>query len=349
MKSVKSELLLLIAWAALICTYCTPLVAQDEKAPADAPADATQVNAEDQSASATPETKSEPNGTPAETDTKSRLEESKLREEVKKLRLGNEVKTNWSEWLTYATSAVGLAIAWATFILNRLQARKLQQELTINKRKHLLEVFEALGDTEPQVRMGAVAVLARWLREDGSGLDEQENPSRDVTPATSRSNADELREMRSRRRTITSILVAVTKFEETEEIQKYIADNLVLARGAIVEDNETVCDDTTSPLKDDSFDFQGAKLTNAWWKRVDGRNVDFYAATLQRASLREGFLSEAIFSKGNLEHAVFENANLADARFKHANLRNSRMAGAHLAAARLDAAQGICWKKTPIN
>ncbi len=33
-------------------------------------------------------------------------------------------------------------------------------------------------------------------------------------------------------------------------------------------------------LKNDGFDFQGTKLNNAWWERIDAREVDFFEASI---------------------------------------------------------------------
>ena len=311
-----SGLRLLHTCVVLFCISTDAVVAQQ---PAEPPAP----NAADQQDKPPAEAKEEQQAAADRTITKAKLEESKLREEVRKLRSNNEEKTDWSSVLTWFTSIFGVAIAVGGFGLNQLQKKKLEQDLYINERKHLIEVFKELGSTQTKVRMGAVAVLARSLRE--------------LSARACSENSQLLKdELTWRRRTVTSVLVSVTKFEEAEEIQKYIADNVAGALTAIVPEGTCECDmPSESPLKDRSFDFQGAKLTNAWWKRVDARNVDFYGATMPRASFREAFLRGAIFSKANLERAVFVDACLKKVRMKHANLKGARLVDADLNEARL--------------
>lgn len=264
---------------------------------------------------------------PTADDRKAALELEKLEVEIQNLR-ADSGKGDWSGWLTAVGLLVSAAIGSAGVAHNLVQKRKLEQDLKINKTKHLLEVFKELGSQDPKIRMGAVAILARWLRELDYELRETGNAS------------DEPREERRRLRTITSVLVSVTKFEDTEEIQKYIADNIAKSLGAIIpEDKPTLDPDSTSPLKHDSFDLQGGRFTNAWWSRLDARHVDFYGATLRRASLRGAFLHHATLSKADLRDAVFVDADLIGALLKNSDLREAKLSGADLTNANLTGAK----------
>src|SRR5207253_1683619 len=93
------------------------------------------------------------------------------------------------------------------------------------------------------------------------------------------------------RPTIVNVLIAMTKFESEVAIQKYVADSLARALGAIVPP-DAEGPSGASPLK--AFDFQGAKLQGAWWKRIDARDIDFYAAHLRHAGLRGAFLADSV-------------------------------------------------------
>jgi Pentapeptide repeats (8 copies) len=88
---------------------------------------------------------------------------------------------------------------------------------------------------------------------------------------------------------------------------------------------------------------EGARLENAWWKRVDARGVDFYKASLVRAGLRQAFLSGAVLKKADLSNATLvdaqlDGADLTDADLRGANLRGANLAGAILKGAKLDRA-----------
>lgn len=184
---------------------------------------------------------------------------------------------------------------------HELQSDKLRQELENSRREHDLGTFKALGEGDPRIRIGAVSVLAQRVHE----LNEKQ-PHTEVE--------------KQQRTTIIRVLIAVTKHEDTEEIQKYIADHLVEVLGARV-DAGSPPQGTKSPMA--AFDFQGARLTNAWWQNVDLRGVDLYKAKLPRAGLAGSFLQEAVLKNADLSSASLSNSSAGAAHTQKVNLEGA--------------------------
>jgi hypothetical protein len=123
-----------------------------------------------------------------------------------------------------------------------LQAQKLRQELGISRSEHSLKLFEALGSGDARVRIGAASELGQRVRE----LNDQV----ETAPVSAEGSSVE-----REREAIIRVLIAVTKYEDREEVQKHIADPIVDLLGA------RATGLSKSPLAD--FDFQGTKLSNA--------------------------------------------------------------------------------------
>ncbi len=219
---------------------------------------------------------------------------------------------------------------------HELQSRKLTEEIRISRSEHDFKLFEALGSHEPRIRLGAASELGQRVHElnersSSSSISEQERNS-----------------CERERMTIVSVLIAVTKHENNEELQKHIADLIVEVLKA---HTKTSAKEPNSPLA--KFDFQAARLTNAWWKGVDARGSDFYKACLVRAGLANSQLSKAIFKNADLREATlreadaeevnFEGADMSDikaqrANLKHAVLKNANLKNANLSHANLEGA-----------
>ncbi len=265
---------------------------------------------------------------------------SKLREETSSLKITNDAIGNrtklFTTWLSAAGGAAAtLLIGVITFLLNRsfnrtqnaklqqdlklskdkhdLETRKLAQDKQLAREKHLLDLFRELNSDKPRVRIGVIAVLMQRLktiRGDGNT-----------------SEAESVQEFD----TIARVLISVTKHEEEPEIQKYIADGLAEALGAIVPEGHLPGKE--SPLK--KYDLQGAKLDNAWWRRVDARGVDFNKASFSGAGLREAFFNEAVLRKANLSRAKLVRADLSNTNLSEADLTNADLSEANLEGADL--------------
>jgi hypothetical protein len=237
---------------------------------------------------------------------------AKLTEETKGLKSTNEALDSRTKLLTAWVAAIGslssIAVALLLWFfgrrLNRTQQSKLEQDKELELKKHILEVFHELGDKEPRLRIGAAALLIERLKrlqsqndQDDSGKVQKEKikldlsilrvlrsiPKRYLTMQKGKTNPVERIEQQDLPM-IVSVLISVTKYERREEIQKYIADGLAKALNAMVPPDQAGPTEAKSPLE--PYDFQGAKLGNAWWKRIDARKVDFYEAHLVRAGLR---------------------------------------------------------------
>lgn len=270
----------------------------------------------------------------------------KLKQETKGLQSANDSIDSRFKWLTgWLTAAGSIIVALFLYLagrsLNITQKDKLIQDKEQGRETHLLEVFNDLGDKEPRIRIGAAAILIQRLKR----LREKENRQREQHDDIDSAEMHEL-DM------IVGVLISVTKHEEKDQIQKYIADGLADSLDAIFGDAEfkngkpvkAPSDDGESPLK--KYDFQGAKLENAWWKHIDARGVDFYGAHLERIGLRESFLSGAKLRKTNLKGATLEfaqldkheklgEADLQDAQLQRAKLRGANLKGANLKKANL--------------
>ncbi|HSF43846.1 MAG TPA: pentapeptide repeat-containing protein [Thermoanaerobaculia bacterium] len=255
---------------------------------------------------------------------KLQAEKAKLAEETRELQETNAAIGRWTRGVTTWAGAVGSLfgafLAILAFVvsrsLNSTQQQKLVQDKAIERQKHLLEIFKSLGEENaPRVRIGAVAILVQRIR-----------TLRRTNPQADPDNADEVP-------TIVSVLIAASKHELKPEIQKQIADGLAQSLGAIVPDGKLPDPSTQSPLK--PYDFQGAKLENAWWRRVDARDADFYGAHLARAGLREAFLSGTALKKATLNESTLEDAQLDGANLQGAKLVNTKMARANLRNAQL--------------
>ncbi len=272
-------------------------------------------------------------------------EVKKLREETKGLQGANEALDVWYRKLMTALAGlggiiVGLIVYLASRSLNTTQQRKIEEDKEQGHETHLLDLFNDLGDKEPKIRIGAVAILVQritTLREEI--LAKPDDPK----PQAKRELGRKKREVDM----IVSVLISITKHEDKDQIQKYIADGLANALSAIVPDNKDKPDDLESPLK--KYDFQGAKLENVWWKHIDARGVDFYGAHLQRAGLRKAFLSGAKLRKANLKDATMVEAHLEtidkedptdlqEAQLPNAKLSRAKLSGANIKKANLKGA-----------
>ena len=286
---------------------------------------------------------------------------NKLKAEVRSLQLSNDAAGPITRWATMWLSAIGAALgalltAIATFSIWRLgwrvnsafnsaQTRKLEQDRELERAKHDMTLFERLGHENLRVQLAAASALTGRLEELRSMLG----------PADSQLE----------RRTIIQVLVAVVKKSDGEAaapatwpvptalglsagakangqgavhpaLMKLIADNLVKAMGAIVPgdgDRWPPPSIKYSPLR--AFDFQKVQFQNAYWKRVDGRQVDFFRADLSNAGLKEAFLSDAILKEANLSGSVLKDARLYAADLRAANLSAADLRGADLRQADL--------------
>jgi hypothetical protein len=251
---------------------------------------------------------------------KKKLEQEvqKLQEEVQSLKNANDGLGRFLPWFQALGlgALVGAILTVAGANLSRLQNRKLKQdekfatddhyletqklkqEMDIGRGQHNLKLFEALGSPEPRIRLGAVSALSQRAREAPEDL-----------------------------QTILRVLIGVTKHEDNRDLQKHIADAIVDVLGACKPDLPV------SPLK--QFNFQGARLTNAWWKEVDARGADFYRAQLPRAGLANGRLDDAVFKNADLTGATLRDAQARRASFEGANMTRVKAEGIDLEGADL--------------
>jgi len=277
-------------------------------------------------------------------------EVSKLREETDIIKNSNNAPDKSFRWLSvWLTALGGILLGMIGFLLNstlnRTQKRKIKHQKKLNDEKHLLKVFRELSSDKFQIRIGAVAILIQRLNKIKNG-----KPKKGLKKINKNDKSKD-EERKYDLPMIASVLLSVTKREDDIIIQKYIADGLVKALGAIVEVKRTdgkknkIPSEKESILKMYGLDFQKTKLYDVLWKRIDARGVDFFGAYLAKASLRESFLQEAIFyeadltdailieanlESANLEKAILKNANFTRAKLINANLTEANLVGANL-------------------
>jgi len=254
---------------------------------------------------------------------KLRAEMAKLVEETKELHTTNEALGTATRWATAWGGVIGGLLGTLVTILifvagrgfNKTQKEKMEQENSHARETHLLEIFRDLGnETSPRIRLGAVAILVQKIAKiSAPDFVAKEADKRDLP-------------------TMVSVLLAASKQESTVEVQKQIADGLANALGALVKGKEPSADEP-SPFR--SYDFQRAKLSNAWWKKIDAREVDFYKAELVQAGLRDAFLSGAVLQEAKLAGSSLIGAQLNDADLQGADLTNAKLTGANLNKAKL--------------
>jgi Pentapeptide repeats (8 copies) len=298
-------------------------------------------------------------------------EVDKLNAEIRNLQLTNEALGTWtrrlSTWLGAISGVVvamlGVLVTLVGLRVNRsfnsAQTRKLEQERELEREKHDMELFQNLGHDSLRVQLAAAAALIQRLE------------ICRLTPGPSEA-------MQLEKRTIIQVLVAVVKKSDpgapsTEPgwpmslalslprltapkrseavlahpaLSKLIADNLVKAMGALIPagNDRTFPERSESPLHE--FDFQKVQFPNAYWKRVNARNVDFFRADLSQAGLPEADLTGAVLKETNLNGTVLRDAHLDLADLREADLRGADVSGATFEGAKVAGAQvnGVTWK-----
>jgi uncharacterized protein YjbI with pentapeptide repeats len=255
------------------------------------------------------------------------LSGEKTRQEIEKLRLEvaalRESNTSISYWIRTGSAIVGaiggfltaiVAALFGMFFQNRYslsQDRKLKQDAQAQRETHILELCKALSEKNARLQFAAASVLIQRLQTSDSTL------------------SAEARHIE--RSGIVQVLVSVLKEKRiantTGSLNKFIADNLVKALGAVVTERHAP-PEQTSVLKSGDWDFQYAKLTNCYWRGVDARGIDFFRADISKAGLREALLSGAVLMEASLEGSKLQGADLTGADLTGAKLNGADLRGA---------------------
>jgi len=272
----------------------------------------------------------------------------KLQAEIENLNISNRALGPTTRWISTILGTIGglagALIGLFIWLLGRslsnkitkTQDAKLLQDKELNREQHYLELFKSLGDENPRTQLAAASVLVQRLM---------------YFRKQKRSNLlSETEQLELP--TIIHVLIAVTKekiSDRTKELtlNKYIADNLVIALDAIVPINQEPDKNKPSPLH--NIDFQKSRLVNVWWKRIDARYVDFFEADLCKAGLAEAFLMNAVFFQSSLEECVLRKANLEGANLRNSNLKGADLSGANLSGTMLEGAKYNSKTKWPQN
>lgn len=279
---------------------------------------------------------------------------SKLQEEVANLRATNAALGPISRFLAVWVPVIsaGLAVMIA-FLLNRTinsaQHDKLTQEKELAVERHLLDVSKELGNESVGVRAAAIATLVQRLTRirrlleplNGDKPNESERPSAWQRPFGApngdKRKAGQCTSLLEEQATIVGLLIQASKHEDDESAQKYIGDGIASALGAMPSADEKAdekknmtSEGKAEPSPLNTFDFQGARFTNVWWKGINANGVDFYGAMLPRAGLRAAILNRAILKNANLTGATLARATLVKANLSGADLTGADLRGAKL-------------------
>lgn len=250
----------------------------------------------------------------------------KLNEEVRQLRTQNDAKESSFGTLAAYAGAIGglvsaaftLVIAWLGYwIPQQFNSARIQ----MLHQQHNLELFKHLASSQTRLQLAAAAALLQRIS---------------ALPPSPREGSPQASEQKA----IFDVLVAVIKEKpnagepaaaEVSTLSKYIGDNIIKALRATTANPDYTY---ASPLR--RMDWQGAQLTNAFWKEVDARGVDFFGANFSSASLRGAHLRDAVLYQASLRGATLVGADLRGADLRGADLTGARLADADLTGAKLE-------------
>lgn len=202
-------------------------------------------------------------------------------------------------YITGIVTILGFLLSWQ---IKQQQRRNLKFAEISNNETHTIELFKALSDPRQTLHLAAAALLFEKAKKLGA----RKTPS-------------------SERQVILQGLVSATLVDSragleasaTHHLCKFIADTII---GVLNARTDTGLK-SKSPLV--GFNWQHARLTNAYWADVDARGVDFFRANLDHVSLRRAQLQGTVFLKASLMHSVLSGANLTGADLREADLRGA--------------------------
>ncbi|MGE3302794.1 MAG: pentapeptide repeat-containing protein [Hyphomonadaceae bacterium] len=242
---------------------------------------------------------------------------SKLQQEVLSLRTANgapwsAILTPWSSVFTGLAALIGAVVGFTLQqSLARSQSRRLDQERVLQRDQHNLKLIENLGAESRVVQLASVSALLRRIEDI---LDD---------PAARTSARAELK-------TLSDVAIAAMRDPGIDEaVVKFLADEVVKVFNLVRGD-----DAAPARLALSAFNLQGARLATAYWAKVDARDVDFFRADLQGASLRGADLRGAVLYETKLNRATLIDAKLSGANLQGADLSGARLAGADFSQAR---------------
>jgi uncharacterized protein YjbI with pentapeptide repeats len=277
------------------------------------------------------------------------LEDEKLRQEIRKLRLENDRSS--SPWDALLTSApfLGAIVAVAGVVLtlwkqiaenNRQRKVELKQKDEDSLRRfdeNFTSIVGNLGSDSVALQASAAASLSPFLKNRYKDL------HRDVFMVLV-ANLKIDREIVVRD-TLTRVFeIAIRK--ELDSIAKGEEERLTLldlSRAKLVRANLESLDFSQVEVDFAFADLTRANLTGAQLPRVDGFGVILEQARVSRTDLREARLNEAVcfkakFHESNLVSATLKGANLQKAEFQRAHLQEVHFENSDLGGARFEKA-----------
>jgi uncharacterized protein YjbI with pentapeptide repeats len=256
-----------------------------------------------------------------------RLEQQKLREEIKQLQLQNEADSGWKEslstWVAPATAAaalIGVLVAGFGFVHQRgLDRDQRERESVRRLDERFSSILTDLGATNQAVQAGAGVSLLTFLRP------EQEAYHRQVRLVT-------LANLKVRKADdpVRELLVTV--------LERALRMPAPLEPAEVDFDNAYLKDADLSSLDLGSATLIRANLKGASLQDAKLHKARAYRAVLERAYLAKTDLSEADLDEVQAPHAVFHESNLTSAKLRRADLSGAGFESALLQSAHLEGA-----------
>lgn len=248
-------------------------------------------------------------------------------------------------WSGLITGLVGLFVAitapllgwWINRGVGNREKLRLEQERQLKRESHNLELMRNLGSKEISVQLTSASALLRRYEDIQVLLGEK-----DISKTEAVALKTEARLIKD------AIFAALCQPDGNPDFCKYAADRMVASFGMLLRTDQGKVTKTRPGNAKDApksamaeYGLQRAKLGHVFWRFVHGAGVDFYAATLTSAGLRDAWLTNAIFRRANLEKAVLINADLRGANFSKANLASADLRGADISGAIFTDATGL--------
>lgn len=215
--------------------------------------------------------------------------------------------------LILSAVVAGFAILWQW-----VQSRKLQQDKTLHRESHNLDLFKVMAERNQMLQLSAAAVLVERLRK----------------PAYNS-------EAKAERRSIIRGLISVLKDAElspdqtdghnytSNELIKFVAEHVLKEIGALSPPSRG-----SSPMSE--FDWQTARLDGAYLRDLNAAGIDLWRASFISCGLRKANFTNSILKEADLRGSVLTGAKLDGCDLRNADLRGVDLSDVSLKNAVLD-------------
>ena len=253
------------------------------------------------------------------------IEVGKLRQEVADLKILTPHFNIFYVSGVATVSAAAIAFFAALYggrISRKISEAEREQERDLTREKHTMDLVRDLGNTHSAVRFASATLLFDRI---GRVENEPDGWRR--------------KKLIHEQGRLLQALVSVAKERSTDaNLSKLIGDELIRVVRAQLKEGQRPAAKSVAPLhtfRGEVLDLQRVRFPDVYWRRVDGRGVDFYGSDFANAGLREAFLSKAIFYGASLKGCVLRDADLSGANLQDADLSGADLRGTNLKGALL--------------